>query len=980
MIKIYLSRLKHLAMLTPFVLLTAQSLDAQTRPKYRTLDGTLNNLSYPDFGKTGIPFYRELPAEYGDGKSTMVTNRPNPRLLSNKLSDEPEDDHNDRYMAGMFYSWGQFLDHDITRRGGGTEASPIPLPSGESKFTAPIAFTRSAAHPGSGFSTPRDQTNTTTSWVDASQVYGDNPTRANWLRTFQGGKLKVSAGNLLPFNTITGEYSSTIDPSAPTMDDTRSRTTGEIQKVFVAGDPRASEHPILTSLHTLMVREHNRICGTLSTSGLSDEVIYQKARKEVGALIQVVSYGQWISSLGVTLQSYTGYKSAARPDIMNTFATAAYRWHTMVENDIIFRNNSCNGVGPVELPLKDIFFNPSIVRTNGIDPILKGITVHRSYETDLRVNDGLRNNLFGPGQNSDLVAINIQRGRDHGLPNYNTVRQHYTGSPAFTFTDIAGSSRTSVSSSSPGSGELVAPLMQSLYGSVNTVDLWVGLYAEPRLSGKSVGKTVDAILRGQLERLRDGDFYYFENDPELTAADKSRIRSTTLKHIIQRNTTAGDLQDNVFFVKSCSSDPSEFDDIAKRSCTETPQYEGWTFLGKQGVKSYFKWNGGTANFANAKSLAERLGGNLLRVANATENNYVKSLIPAGASVYLDLSRIGTQWKYSYSFNANDILLSGIVSPYYNWKAGEPNNASGSEHRAQMYSDGQWNDLPETALQTVIAEVETNDFSAPTFSYCPPSVNVSLGLLSLCKSASWQNPVASDNCSTVTMTQTSGFKSGSCFGLGSHTITYTAADSKGNKATCSFNVVGYKTFSLFLEGNESLAMEAQAEVNRTAIQFVNNTGYKNDYFIVEKINPSTGQFEKVEIVNNLTKDKSVNDYISYDNSPNEGENTYRVKLIYHDGTEKVSASKTVNFKGLTEVRVYPNPVSDIVNIDLSNYKNQPVEIYLYNYLGQQLLVEKVENASNSAFEMNVAPFQAGNYMVRVKSKGKRDVMKSLIIAH
>ena len=382
----------------------AVKIEAQTQPKYRTLDGTLNNLSYPNFGKKEIPFYRELPAEYADGKNAMVTNRPNPRLLSNKLSNEPEDDHNDRYMAGMFYSWGQFLDHDITRGRGGSESMPISLPSGESKFSSPIPFSRSAVHPGSGSASARDQTNTTTAWVDASQIYSDNLKDANWLRTFQGGKLKVSSGNLLPFNTTNGEYDSPIDPNAPTMDDTKDRRTGQVRKTFVAGDPRANEHPVLTSLHTLFVREHNRICEGMKYSGLSDEEIYQKARKEVGALIQVVSYGQWISSLGVNLSYYSGYKPAARPDIMNTFATAAYRWHTMVENDIIFRDNSCHGVGPVELPLKDVFENPSIVRKHGIDVLLKGISVHRSYETDLQVNNGLRNNLLGPGLGLDLVG------------------------------------------------------------------------------------------------------------------------------------------------------------------------------------------------------------------------------------------------------------------------------------------------------------------------------------------------------------------------------------------------------------------------------------------------------------------------------------------------------------------------------------------------------------------------------------------------
>ncbi|MEY4935951.1 MAG: hypothetical protein RIS64_2310, partial [Bacteroidota bacterium] len=701
---------------------SASTINAQTRQTNRTIDGTYNNLTQPNWGKAGIPLYRELPAEYGasDPKNAMGgANRPSPRAISNKLSDEPEDIRNERDLSGLTYIWGQFIDHDMTLSPtGATESVPIPLPSDESKFTNPIPFKRSVIHPNTGVQVRREQTNVQTSWLDGSQVYGADAVTANWLRTFQAGKLKVSAGNQLPFNTNTGEYSGNLDPNAPKMDDDNGRT----KKTFVAGDPRAAEHPGLTSLHTVFVREHNRICDRLISQGVTqDEAIYQKARKEIGALIQAVTYGQWLEALGIQLQSYVNYNPSAQPDIRNTFATAAYRWHTMVENDIILRDNECHGVGRVEIPLKDVFFNIEIVRKNDIGVLLKGLSVHRQYETDLKVNNGLRNFLFGSGSGLDLVSLNLQRGRDHGLPNYNSIREFYVGSKVSSFIEISQDAS-------------IASKMQTLYGSVDNIDLWAGLFAEKRLAGKSVGRTVDAMIRAQFEKLRDGDFYYFENDPELTAADKSRIRSTTLKHIIERNTNAGDLQDNVFFVKSCSSNPSEFDDIAKRSCTETPQYENWTFLGKQGAKSYYKWNGGTANFTDAKVLVKRLGGRLPQITNSAENNYLKTLIPAGSSTYLDLNRVGTQWKYSDVLNANDILVTGSISPYYNWGVGEPNNSGGTEHRVQMYNDGRWNDLSETYLQTVIAEVGCREDCLtetipPTFTSCPSNIATSYGLLS-----------------------------------------------------------------------------------------------------------------------------------------------------------------------------------------------------------------------------------------------------------
>lgn len=53
--------------------------------------------------------------------------------------------------------------------------------------------------------------------------------------------------------------------------------------------------------------------------------------------------------------------------------------------------------------------------------------------------------------------------------------------------------------------------------------------------------------------------------------------------------------------------------------------------------------------------------------------------------------------------------------------------------------------------------------------------------------SFDMPVAFDNCPDVTIAQTAGLPSGSNFGIGENTITYTATDASGNTATCSFTI-------------------------------------------------------------------------------------------------------------------------------------------------------------------------------------------------
>ncbi len=514
--------------------------------KFRTIDGTFNNISSSskiEFGASEVKLAREIPAEYSDKLNGLAgENRPSARFVSNELCDEPVTIFNDRNLSSFVYVWGQFLDHDITLNPtASVESIPIKLPLNETLFTLDIPFMRSEVFAGTGVNSPREQINLVTAWIDASNVYGSDDQRAKWLRTGKDGKMKMSAGNLLPYNTLDGEYNSLIDSTAPSMANDKNKTV----KTFVAGDVRAAEHPALTSIHTLFVREHNRICNRLKSGGIrNDEELYQLARKEVGALVQVITYQEFLPALGITLNSYSKYNSAISPDILNTFSTASYRiGHSMVADDILVLDNDCEEVGQGEFDLLDVFWNPQLVYEYNIDPFIKGISAHKQYETDLKVNSILRNFLFGSPSNSvrfglDLAAINIQRGRDHGLPSYNSARRFYLGKAANSFGEIS----SDVTKTSK---------LRSLYGNINNIDLWVGLLAEDHLPGKSVGKTMHAMIKYQFEKLRDGDYYFYLNDPYISPSLKDQLKRTKLSDIIKRNTGISNIPDWVFFAEEC---------------------------------------------------------------------------------------------------------------------------------------------------------------------------------------------------------------------------------------------------------------------------------------------------------------------------------------------------------------------------------------------------------------------------------------------
>ncbi len=527
------------------------SRDVCTREPNRTSDGTCNNIvseETTEWGATDIAFIREMNPAYGapDFLNDMAGNcRLTPRAISNIVVAQDEDIPSPRGLSSMVFTWGQFIDHDFTLTPEGeTEYVPIILPANEPLFVQPIPFLRSETFAGTGVTNSRQQENLITSWLDGSQVYGSDDERAAWLRTFLQGKLKTSAGDLLPYNTLDASGEGTIDPNAPSM----AGDNGGTAIVFVAGDVRANEQPGLTAMHTLFVREHNRICDQLMASGITnDEQIYQTARKRVGAYIQSITYNSFLPALGIDVAPYSGYDADIQPDVNNMFATAAYRLgHTMVTTEIPLIDINCEELEDGSLPLLAGFFNPSVIVDYGIEPFLQGLAAQTQQKVDPKIVDDLRNFLF-PSQGGDpfgldLASLNIQRGRDHGLPDYNSVRAHFVGLGVEEFSDITGDSAMQVA-------------LAEAYGSVYDMDLWVGLLAEDPITGSSVGVTLNAILGTQFQKIRDGDYYYYLNDPAFDANQRNLISNTRLSEIIERNTPVTSLQANIFFAVECGENP-----------------------------------------------------------------------------------------------------------------------------------------------------------------------------------------------------------------------------------------------------------------------------------------------------------------------------------------------------------------------------------------------------------------------------------------
>ena len=496
---------------------------------YRTIDGTGNNAEHPAWGSAGTVLLRCTPAAHADSVSVPPGPFPGARAISNAVAAQTGSIPNDAAASDYLWQWGQFLDHDLdfTNEHSPPEPFPIQVPAGDPFFdpdstggmTIPLNRSRHTDPPG-----VRQQLNLITAYIDASNVYGSDTTRANALRALDGtGRLKTSAGDLLPFNTLGL-------PNAP---------TGADPTLFLAGDVRSNEQVALTALHTLFVREHNFWADSVAAADttLTDDEIYLAARSLVGAEMQVITYREFLPKLlgPGALSAYAGYDPAVNAGILNEFSGAAFRLgHTLLSPQLHRLDASLAPIAGGDLPLRDGFFNPGEITGNGIDPILRGLAHQAAQEMDPYVVDDVRNFLFGPpgAGGFDLASLNIQRGRDHGLPRYNEVRVALGLSARASFTEVS-------------SDPVVQGRLLAAYASVNDIDLWVGALAEDHVNGGMVGELLFTVLRKQFEALRDGDRFWYEI--VYPAPVVALLETQTLAGIIRRNTgISSEIPDDVF--------------------------------------------------------------------------------------------------------------------------------------------------------------------------------------------------------------------------------------------------------------------------------------------------------------------------------------------------------------------------------------------------------------------------------------------------
>lgn len=530
--------------------------------RYRSIEGLCNNLEQPHWGASMHGHARFLPPKYADGISApriSVTGQPLPsaRLVST-TAHQFESAH-DKAVTLLLVAWGQYIDHDITlsaeikdpvtkktpRCCDGVqlkECLPIEIPHNDpfySKYNQKcMNFVRFSAglrrHCRLG---PRESFNLVTSTLDAGTTYSNSAEKLHELRSFEGGKLKM-----LPFFERFG-LRELLPLNLREPDEGCIRPSQDIY-CFLSGDPRVNEQTILAMLHTIFAREHNRIATELSKVNphWSDETLFQEARHIVAALQQHFTYNEFLPMVmgsegmkkhGLQLLDtgfFNGYDPKVNPSVTTAFTTAVFRFgHSLLPPRIERWSKTHRYVDHQKL--STMLLQPYDLYKQGWgDAYLLGMANQVAQAMDDSMTTEVQNHLFQPPGKEfglDLMALNFQRAREHGLPSYTAFRDFCGLPPIVTFDDL----RSYLPNKTVNA-------YKQVYASPQDIDLFSAGIAEWPLQGSMLGPTFACLMGRQFNKFRYGDRFWYENSgwpSSFTLEQLQEIRKIRLSRLICDN-------------------------------------------------------------------------------------------------------------------------------------------------------------------------------------------------------------------------------------------------------------------------------------------------------------------------------------------------------------------------------------------------------------------------------------------------------------
>jgi hypothetical protein len=462
--------------------------------RFRTPDGSFNDLHDPDMGMAGTRFGRNVALDKAFPEAMPGLMEPNPHVISRTLMRRGE------FVPAttlnlLAASWIQFQTHDWFSHGREpVDTIEIDLPDGHAWHENPMRVPRTRQDPTRGDKDahlPPTYVNSESHWWDSSGIYGSTPEKQRRVRSFEDGKLVVENGRL-PVDVSTG-----------------TAVTGFSENWWVG----------LGMLHTLFTLEHNAICDALKAAHpqMDDDELFGTAQLVNSALIAKIHTVEWTPAIvahpalkvgmrvnwwglmGERLHRLVGRIGSneeisgipgspadhhGAPYQLTEEFVSVYRLHPLLPDvlevhnveddrllaaapfaDVILKN--AEGFVTGEVTPGDLFYSFGVQHPGAVC-----LHNYPQWLQDLTLPDGVR---------LDMGAVDIIRDRERGVPRYNEFRRQLHLKPATSFDDLTDN-------------PVWARELEEIYGDVERVDLQIGMHAETPPTGFGFSDTAFRVF------------------------------------------------------------------------------------------------------------------------------------------------------------------------------------------------------------------------------------------------------------------------------------------------------------------------------------------------------------------------------------------------------------------------------------------------------------------------------------------------------
>lgn len=315
--------------------------------------------------------------------------------------------------------------------------------------------------------------------IDLSPLYGRNEAQTAVLRAppaFAGkGRLKtqqIGGEDFPPFlfgadGKVRAEFLDTT--GQPILDlPLGLEHVGNKATLFAVGGDRANAAPQVTMINILFLREHNRLAKKLEAANPSwdDERVFQTARNILIYMFIKIVVEEYINHVNTSVFPFIADPSCAwrakwnRPNWMTAEFSLLYRWHSLVPATMDWNGQQIDGAS--------LLLDNSRLIKDGLAEAFVAVAANSATE-------------LGLGNTADFIVEMerkaIGQARLNDIASYNAYRVRMGMDAAKTFADVVGKSKDA---KEQARRDQLATNLKDLYGTPDNLELYVGLFAEPR--------------------------------------------------------------------------------------------------------------------------------------------------------------------------------------------------------------------------------------------------------------------------------------------------------------------------------------------------------------------------------------------------------------------------------------------------------------------------------------------------------------------